>query len=170
LEHLRDPTFAMALAALVRESVHLEAHRVPEVQQICQRLKLTNAERQQTKFLLMHEQQVRSATRVPWPRLQRILVQEQATNLLSYCHAVAKAIGEGTEDIDYCHQKLSLPRAELDPPPLINGDDLQDAGLPRGPVYKRILDAVRDAQLEQRVDSKQEALELANQLFSQSSR
>jgi len=167
LEHLCDPTFSMAFAALVREAIHLEARHVPEVQQICQRLKLTNAERQESEFLLMHERQVRSATRVPWPRLQRILIQEHSLVLLSYGRAVAKAIGEGTAEIDYCHQKLSLPREELDPPPLINGDDLQDAGLPRGPVYKRILDAVRDAQLEKRVDSKQEALELANQLFSQ---
>ncbi len=167
LEHLYDPTFPMAFAALVRESFSVGAHHVPEVQQICRRLKLTNAERQETEFLLMHELPVRSATQVPWPRLQRILIQQHAPDLLAYCRAVAKAIEEGTESIDYCHQKLSLPREELDPPPLINGDDLQDAGLPRGPVYKRILEAVRDAQLERRVSSAEEAFRLANQLFAQ---
>lgn len=169
LDHLRDPTFSMTLAALVRESIHVEGHHVPEVQQICQRLKLTNAERRESELLLMHERSVRSAARVPWPRLQRILIQQYAANLLSYCRAVAKATGEDTAEIDYCRQKLSLPREELDPPPLINGNDLQDIGLPRGPVYKRVLDAVRDAQLEKRVGSKEEALELAKQLFSQGS-
>jgi hypothetical protein len=157
----------MAFAALVREFACPADRCVPEVRGISKRLRLTNREERETGFLLVHEHTVRSASRVPWPQLQRILVQEGVGDLVSYSRAVADAIGEGSQEIDYCRDKLSLPKEELDPPPLINGDDLKDAGLPPGPAYKRIIEAIRDAQLEKRVVTKEEALESARRLFSQ---
>jgi tRNA nucleotidyltransferase/poly(A) polymerase len=50
------------------------------------------------------------------------------------------------------------------PEPLINGDDLRELGLVPGPAFRRILDAVYDAQLEQRVTDRTAALALASQL------
>lgn len=47
------------------------------------------------------------------------------------------------------------------PPPLITGDDLAAAGLRPGPAFKSALDAAYDGQLEGRVTSKAEALDLA---------
>ena len=40
----------------------------------------------------------------------------------------------------------------------MTGDDLTAAGLNAGPVFKRVLDAVYDAQLEDRVKTKEEAM------------
>lgn len=57
-----------------------------------------------------------------------------------------------------------LSKGDVAPTPLVNGDDLIAAGLQPGPEYKRILDAVYDAQLEGRVASKDEAMKLAGQL------
>jgi poly(A) polymerase len=54
-----------------------------------------------------------------------------------------------------------LEGIDVAPPPLISGDDLESAGLKPGPLFKRILDAVYDEQLEGRVKTKQEALEFA---------
>ena len=51
-----------------------------------------------------------------------------------------------------------LARTEFAPLPLLNGDDLTAAGLTPGPVFKRVLDAVYDAQLEGRVTTKGDAL------------
>ncbi len=167
LECLDNPTFAMAFAALVREFVCPVGRRVPEVQGIGERLRLTNREEREAEFLLVHEHAVRSASRIPWPQLQRILVQDGVDDLLSYSRAVADAIGEGSQEIAYCRDKLSLPKEELDPPPLINGDDLKKAGLPPGPAYKQIIEAARDAQLEKRIATKQEALQLARESFAQ---
>ena len=44
------------------------------------------------------------------------------------------------------------------------GDDLTAAGLTPGPLFKRVLDAVYDAQLEDRVSTPEQALALALQL------
>ncbi len=50
---------------------------------------------------------------------------------------------------------------DVAPPPLISGDDLEAAGLKPGPMFKKILDAVYDEQLEGRVKTKREATEFA---------
>ncbi|HYE17147.1 MAG TPA: CCA tRNA nucleotidyltransferase [Tepidisphaeraceae bacterium] len=50
------------------------------------------------------------------------------------------------------------------PTPLITGDDLKHLGLKPGPLYKRLLDDVYDAQLEARVTTRNQALDLATQL------
>jgi poly(A) polymerase len=60
-----------------------------------------------------------------------------------------------------------LEQTDFAPPPLVSGDDLTAAGLQPGPVFKRVLDAVYDAQLEGRVTSKEAALEMALSLANQ---
>ncbi|HEV7298581.1 MAG TPA: CCA tRNA nucleotidyltransferase [Tepidisphaeraceae bacterium] len=57
-----------------------------------------------------------------------------------------------------------LSQTDCAPPPLVTGDDLAAAGMRPGPAFKRILDSVYDAQLEDRVKSKDEALELAKRM------
>ena len=56
------------------------------------------------------------------------------------------------------------PTVELDPPALLSGDDLIGLGIPRGPVYARLLKAVRAAQLDGLVASRVDALAMAQQL------
>ncbi len=87
--------------------------------------------------------------------------------MLDYARAVAAVLDGQTADIDYAAARLAQPAEQLNPPPLITGDDLHRAGIPSGPAYKRILDAVRDAQLEGRLPSSREALDLARQLWSE---
>jgi poly(A) polymerase len=54
-----------------------------------------------------------------------------------------------------------LEKSEIAPLPLLNGDDLTAAGMTPGPAFKRILDAVYDAQLEGRVSTKDDAMKMA---------
>jgi poly(A) polymerase len=68
-------------------------------------------------------------------------------------------------DVDYCERVLrETPPEALNPRPLVTGDDLRDAGLKPGPDFKRLLDAVREAQLDATVTTKEEALALAKEL------
>jgi hypothetical protein len=59
-----------------------------------------------------------------------------------------------------------LGKTEVAPLPFITGDDLPPLGLQPGPRYKQILDAVYDGQLENRIHSREQALELAARLIS----
>ena len=58
-----------------------------------------------------------------------------------------------------------LRETKFAPPPLISGDDLTANGASPGPKFKLVLDAVYDAQLEDRIGSKNQALELAMSLL-----
>jgi hypothetical protein len=51
------------------------------------------------------------------------------------------------------------------PKPLMNGGDLIAAGYAPGPLFKEILTAVEDAQLDGRLASREEALRFVQELF-----
>jgi hypothetical protein len=68
--------------------------------------------------------------------------------------------------VEHCRSILRRPRGEWDPPPLISGDDLIRHGVPQGPLYKRLLEAVRDAQLEGQIATAQDALALVDRLLA----
>jgi poly(A) polymerase len=58
----------------------------------------------------------------------------------------------------------TLEQTDFAPPPLITGDDLTAAGLQPGPVFKRVLDQVYDAQLESRIKTRDQAMAMAIEL------
>jgi hypothetical protein len=64
-----------------------------------------------------------------------------------------------TAEIQSCRSKLVLPAAELNPPSLITGEEPKQLGIPPGPAYRELLEAVRDAQLDRKMHSRNEALE-----------
>jgi poly(A) polymerase len=62
------------------------------------------------------------------------------------------------------HARLAATPSGICPTPLLSGDDLIAMGLPPGPAFRRLLDSVYDAQLEDRVSNNEEARELARRL------
>ena len=58
---------------------------------------------------------------------------------------VKTATERSCDHVELCEQKLrEWSPEEIDPVPLITGDDLTALGLAPGPIYKRLLDAVRE--------------------------
>jgi poly(A) polymerase len=127
-------------------------------------LRLSNRESARILWLLENAKALIDAHRQPWPRVQRVLIAEGAGDLLEFTRALSTIALASTEDVEFCSGKLQLPPAELDPPALINGNDLAQQGVPPGKVYQRFLEAARDAQLEGRIASKAEALALVDEL------
>jgi hypothetical protein len=99
-----------------------------------------------------------------WSKLQRILISDHIADLLALDEALARAAGRDTGDLEYCRELLKLPPEQLNPVPLLTGNDLIAAGVPRGKQYQRLLEAVRDAQLDHRISTRQEALALVDRL------
>jgi poly(A) polymerase len=58
------------------------------------------------------------------------------------------------------------PAEEIRPPRLLTGDDLLAIGLKPGPAFKEILNAVEEAQLNDSISTREEALILAKSLIS----
>jgi poly(A) polymerase len=70
----------------------------------------------------------------------------------------------------FCEEFLArTPPDELNPPPLITGDDLVELGMSPGPKFKKLLDQVRTAQLDGEILDRAEAIELAKRLLEESS-
>jgi poly(A) polymerase len=155
---LGEPTFAAALAALLRGLESEDTtHKLPRI--VANRWKLSTDELEGVEKLLAQEKIIRTASHQPWSQLQRVLVEPRVDELLGYCEAVARIVDGSTAEIDFCRLKLALPPEELNPSPLITGEDLKQLGLPPGPAYRTLLEAVRDAQLEGQIRSRTEALQ-----------
>ncbi|HEY3394347.1 MAG TPA: hypothetical protein VGK58_16660, partial [Lacipirellulaceae bacterium] len=104
-----------------------------------------------------------NAPQQPWPSLQRILTHEGAAELVALHEAVA---GSDDPALAFCRERLAWPPQRLNPPPLIDGAALIAHGLAPGPQFARLLEQVRDAQLEGRIHTRDEALALVDRLRS----
>lgn len=149
---LHDPGLPLALAALLSPGGASDS--VPSIRN---RLRLSNKETTRLDWLLSHQEEMSHARSLPWPQLQRLLVSEGIEDLLALREAVASA---GDLDLIYCREKLALPTEKLNPPPLISGDDLIAQGVPPGKHFQELLSRVRDAQLNEEIATKDEALAL----------
>lgn len=160
LDALSDPTIAVALAMLLR-SIYRRDKDVEQIEKICRRWKLANDEILGARFCLEHEDLIGGAPQLPWPRVQRVLIAPRIEELLCYAAAIEVLGASAPRATDYCRQKLALPMDELNPLPLIDGEDLKATGLRPGPAFKTILTHIRDAQLEGTITTRAEAMALA---------
>lgn len=165
LDALDQPDFAVAFAALLREIQIARRGHGWDLDDVCRRWRLANDDRQRIDLCYRHEEMLRRASQVEWPRLQRVLIDPGILSLLRYTRAVAIVHDGHTREVEYCCERLAWPAERLNPAPLINGDDLRAAGIPPGPAYKRLLERVRDAQLLGEIATPRAALEFARRLW-----
>ena len=149
LRHLKEVTLPLALAATLHRAGEPEIAR-----EVSRRLRFTNKEAERAEWLLRHLEPIAAADRLPWPQLQRILIHDGARELLQLLAAIA---GESAAT-KQCREKLALPAAELNPPPLLDGGDLLAAGVPAGPALGEMLERARDAQLVGELSTRDEAI------------
>lgn len=134
------------------------------VQAMRQSLKISNDESEQMRGTLAGLEPLLSDAMPGIARLKRFLAEPTAALSRKLMAALATR-GMHLEQIGTVEQELSrLEKTEFAPIGLLNGDLLTSHGLKPGPLFKRILDAVYDAQLEGRVSSQEEALEMAMEM------
>jgi poly(A) polymerase len=154
-----DASFELALASILQDLDSRDAGR------ICLRFKLSNAERERIEWLVRHHNYLCGCLSLSGSRLKPVLAHGGIHDLLALHRANAAAAGESLDHVEFCEQKLrEWPRELLNPPPLITGEDLLALGVKQGPAFKRILDAVRAAQLDGTIKTKEEAIDLARRL------
>jgi poly(A) polymerase len=184
LDHLgADPSFPLAFAALLHDvGKPRTVGRTPDrytfynhehvgrrlTSEICLRLKLSNDERKRIEWLVEKHQILSDARQMRTSKLKTLLIHPGIHELLALHRADALACDHSTDHVDYCEQLLrEWTPEDLNPPPLFTGEDLMDLGLEPGPIYKRLLDTVREAQLEGTITTFEEALALVKQLLAE---
>ncbi len=175
-----SPSFPLALAALLHDiGKPRTVGRTPDrytfyyhehvgarmASAICQRLRLSNAERERVEWLVEKHQYLCDARHLRPSKLKTILAHPGIEELLALHRADALAWGRSTDQVAYCEARLrEWTATDLNPRPLLTGDDLKKLGIPQGPIYKKLLDAVREAQLDGTISTTEQAVELIGRL------
>jgi tRNA nucleotidyltransferase/poly(A) polymerase len=162
LGKLQNPNFPLALATLLARQTNAAA-----VRELGLRWKLSNQECDEAAWLVEHRDALAGARGMRWSKLQPVLVHPWAESLVALHEASSATMNTwcpGPDEAAYCRELLAQPRDKLDPTPLLTGDDLRKLGLPPGPKFKVILQAVRDAQLDGEIKTKEEAIRLATEI------
>jgi poly(A) polymerase len=176
------PSFPLAMATLLHDvGKPRTAGRTPDrytfyhhehvgarmADDIALRLKLSNAERERIVWLVEKHQYLADAKKMRPSKLKVTLNHEGIHDLLILHRADALATGKSIEHVEFCEQLLrDWTQDDLNPQTLITGHDLMKLGVQPGPLFKKLLDAVREAQLDGTITTPEQALELLQCLVS----
>jgi tRNA nucleotidyltransferase/poly(A) polymerase len=180
LDGLRSPTPALALGVLLHDVGKPGTFRVADrirfdghvelgeriAREMLNRLRFSNADIDQVIALIAnhmrfsHVHQMREST---LKRMLRLPGFEEHLEL----HRLDCASSHGhLDNYEFAKSRFeqSAPE-ELRPPRLVTGDDLIAAGYAPGPDFSRMLEVAEDAQLEARIQTKNQGLELVRATF-----
>jgi len=175
LEGLQSPSPALALGVLLHDVGKAGTFRLADrirfdghvelgeriAREILNRLRFSNAEIDQAIALIANH--MRFSHESTLKRMLRLPAFEEHLEL----HRLDCSSSHGhLDNYDFAKAKFeqSAPE-ELRPPRLVTGDDLIAAGYKPGPEFSRMLEAAEDAQLEARIHSGEEGLELIRSTF-----
>jgi poly(A) polymerase len=135
-------------------------------EEVAERLKLSNDDAGRIAWLVEKHQVLCDARQMRTSKLKALLIHPGIGDLLRLHRADARASGRSDDHVTYCEERLAEWTADdLNPAPLLTGHDLLRRGLPAGPVFKTLLDAVREAQLDGTITTPREAWDVVERLL-----
>src|SRR5580704_14526744 len=180
LEGLRAPTPALAFGVLLHDVGKPGTFRVADrirfdghvelgeriAREILNRLRFSNVDIDQVIALIANHMRFSHVHQMRESTLKRMLRMNRFEEHLELHRLDCSSSHGHLENYEFAKTKFeqSEPQ-ELRPPRLLTGDDLIAAGYAPGPDFSRMLEVAEDAQLESRIQSKQEGLELVRSTF-----
>lgn len=116
---------------------------------VVHRWKLSNESKAVFRAVQVHLPIIARASQLPWSQLQPTLIAPQIRAVLDVAAGLMRGGWISDEDVEVCHRHLSRPTNELNPPPLLTGDELKKRGFAEGPRLGRCLAELRRKQLDQ---------------------
>jgi len=180
LEGLRSPTAALALGVLlhdvgkpptfsIRERIRFDNHvevGAKMAEKICGRLRLSARDTGRVVELVRHHLRFKDFPRMKRSTQLRFLRMEGFEEHLELHRLDCLASHGDLTNYEIARQLLEqTPPEEIKPQPLLRGDDLIAQGYAPGPLFKEILRAVEDAQLEGKLHRREDALRLVAERF-----
>ncbi len=151
-------TFEQAAAILLSRLIGYQG-----LQPTIDRWKLSNAESDRISWIEGSLLKLSRAHQLPWSTVQPLLISKHAEAAMEI---VEIEFGSGHQGVRFCRERLHWPTEKLNPAPLICGADLIDSGIGPGPIFAKILAAVREAQLNREIESPEQAMKLAKQILN----
>jgi len=140
-------------------------------EEICRRLRFSNDETKQILALVENHMRFGDVERMKSSTFKKFIRLPRFDQHLELHRLDCESSHRSLRLYDYTREQMSkLPPKEVRPQPLLSGDDLIAAGYAPGPFFKEILVAVEDAQLEGRLNSKQDAMRFVESEFPQRER
>ena len=121
-----------------------------------ERWKLSNAEQKTILWIEKNGLVLSRSHLIPWSELQPLLIHPDIDQTLQITKV---QFGDHHPGVRACQKKLAMPAEELNPAPLVSGNDLIKLGMQPGPVFAAILDRIRVAQLDGQIETPQEGLQ-----------
>ena len=179
-EHLDEPSAELAWSALLHDigkpSTMVRAERIrfhghdavgaKMAAAICGRLRMSNEARRVIGTLVADHMRISHVRQMRPSTLMRLLREPHFPELLELHRADCLASHGKLDLYEFCQEQLAaLKKDHLRPPALLTGDDLIALGFTPGPLFREILAAVEDAQLDGRLDNYQSALRFVQRKF-----
>ncbi len=149
----------------IRFDGHVEVG-VKIAEEICERLRFSKHDTAQILALVDNHMRFGHVTRMKESTLKKFVRLPHFDEHLALHRADSLASHGILSTYEFLQKKLTeIPPNTIRPPALITGNNLIAAGYLPGPRFREILNAVEDAQLEGRLDSRKAALEFVKRTF-----
>ena len=180
LDGLKMPTPTLALGVLlhdvgkprtftVRERIRFDNHvevGAKMAEDICRRLRLSTHETERVVELVRHHLRFKDLPQMKRSTKIRFLRMDGFPEHLELHRLDCTASHGKLDNYNLALEILGqIPEKEIRPPRLITGEDLIRDGYTPGPLFKQILQAVEDAQLEGQIRTPKDALHLVHERF-----
>jgi poly(A) polymerase len=164
----KPPTFRVA-PDRIRFDGHVEVG-VRMAEEICHRLHFSNEDTRQIAALVANHMRFADAERMKESTLKRFLRLPKFDEHLEL-HRMDCLSSHGDLTLyNFVRERLrQTPEEEIRPQPLLTGQDLIAIGYKPGPLFREILAAIEDGQLERTLTSREKALAFVRREFPQAS-
>lgn len=180
LQELRQPSVSLALGVLLHDvgkpptiqkldRIRFNGHAEKGAQMtspILERLRFSNEVIEQVTSLVANHMRFKDVQQMRESTLKRFLRLPQFSEHLELHRLDCLASNGYTAAYEYVlHKQAEFGEEALSPVRLITGRDLIQAGYRPGPLFRKVLEEVENAQLEGEIQSREQALALARSIF-----
>ena len=136
-------------------------------EEICRRFRFSNDDTEQIAALVASHMKFKDVLQMKPATLKRFARLNRFDEHLELHRLDCSSSHRMLDNYDFVRRFIDqTPAEEIRPPRLLTGDDLLAIGLKPGPAFKEILNAVEEAQLNDSISTREEALTLAKSLIS----
>lgn len=166
LEELQTNSCEVGMAALLRDVPYAADSAKQQavtrtVQNVCNRLKLSNHEKAKIQWLVEHKECLNTFEEWSLAEQKKIVVHDDFADLLEIERTAASIENRSPVPFAAIQEFLRCRTLnELNPPEILTGKSLIEVGLKPGPQFQIWIQAARDAQLNELISTPEEALEL----------